>query len=204
MSRSIAERMRIGDGDRLHRRTGEQRRLIHAGMEFPQAFPIPGGPFRKQRQGFVAPQLPAHRLNQSLTTAHVAAAQKQRPQPARHPADQGPTRHFCLGDKAGWGNGVQSDNVEPGDVVGDPQRPTCCGMSFEKDAQSQPPTKATEPVLHQTVTDTPPAYLPGEPGGDQDQGHQNQGIDDMKSEPGSAPDPNQAVGAHAATRKCRA
>ena len=87
-------------------------------MKAEQACAIRGGAFRKERDILARVEQLVDRCIDDPRVAMAAATQKNRIVTCGEPANERPVADLGLGDESRWASGINCENVQPGDVVG--------------------------------------------------------------------------------------
>eukprot|EP01036_Dinobryon_divergens_P047173 gene47172-63194_t len=113
----------VAQQQRLHRRFTGDRGLQQVGVEMQQPVPGAGGAFREDRQRLAPQQRGIHLVHHAHRVALALALDEQRAGALDQPAQQRPVQHVRLGDETRMRRrGLERQDVQPGDVVGDEQR----------------------------------------------------------------------------------
>ena len=114
-----AIRCMVGDGDRLDGMAGFDGRLQQCRMEVQYMAAVGGGAFRENRDVAAGVEQCGDFRIDDFRMATAASAQEHGFVLRREPSDDRPGADFRLRDEGRWAQGVDDENVEPGNVVGD-------------------------------------------------------------------------------------
>ena len=90
-------------------------------MEIEQAGAVRSAAFRKDGDVFPFAQYFCNFFIDEAGVATAAATQKNRVIFFRQPANQGPVSDFFLGNEGGRQDGIDDENIDPGNMIGDDQ-----------------------------------------------------------------------------------
>ena len=118
----LAVAVNVAQCERLDGQAGIDGAFEQVGVKG-QHFSLPAcRAFGKEDAAFTCLKVLDQCLQCAFEVACTAAFQKERAGLARKPADHGPVCHVGLGDEVSRYDGIDQENIEPGDMIGDDER----------------------------------------------------------------------------------